>query len=244
MAAGAAITLIVCAVSYYGDAVRRLRTEIAPDGRRELLPPNSPERWWAFGALSKSDFRFSESKPGAAEIEISNDVFSTVGLHYTVGLFYPGWYQLTGEVRVEGAEPAPATAQLTVATSHWNSAEALETNITADWKKIDVYFRPSPFDSEALVTCQLGGAGRAYFRNIHLANIRGAPPANARQTDLEKAPPGLSNQHEPSRGGDIWSVIITVLLAAALAGACWERLGKNSGLSGPKEPGGRNQTTA
>ncbi|HYB92457.1 MAG TPA: hypothetical protein VEC38_15580 [Candidatus Binataceae bacterium] len=244
MAAGAALTLIVCALSYYCDPVRRSRSEVPPDGRRELVQANSLERWWAFGALSKSDFHFSKSKTGAPEIEIRNDGFSTVGLRYTAGLFYPGWYELTGEFRVEGAEPGAATAELTVATSHWMSGHVPETVITAEWKKIDLYFRPSPFDSEAVVTCQLGGAGRAYFRDVHLANIGGAPPANAPQTDLEKTPPSLSNQHEPSRGGNIWSVIITVLLAAALAGACWERLGEYSGLAGREEPGGRNQTTA
>jgi len=215
--AGLALAATISLFSYYADPLSYLRKHIPSNGRLELIERSSTAGWWESGDLSAAEINFN-NETGAIEIEIRNKPETLVGVNYTVALVLPGWYEFSGEVRAEGVDPKKAGAQLKVTTGDWGFVAAAETPTTGAWRNTDIYFRPPESDHQATVSCLLSTTGKGSFRNVKLASIRGAPPAKALIFDLGPKKLVSGKESKPAGHHRIWTVAVTVSIAAIIVG--------------------------
>ncbi len=217
------MVVIVCVLSYRSDLA--YREALSPNGEVDLLKGNLNDHWAVFGSLSATQVRFNQ-KGETAEIEIRADSPSwsevSSGVSYTIGLFYPGWYEFTAEFRGEENDFLGVGSQLEVRSDRWNFTTKAGPR-GGSWRKVDIYFRPADSDPSAEISCRFWGDAanrteRAFLRNMRVARIDGAPPPMAAQFDLQKKEEARLGRPRHRRNGSFRSVWMTLLLLGACVG--------------------------
>ncbi|MGD1029124.1 hypothetical protein [Candidatus Binatus soli] len=240
--AAAMTAAIICGLSYLAD--RPWSGKAASSSEIDLLAGNLTGQWSVYGALSATQVSFNRISDGSVEVKIHADdpSWSTVdsGVSYTAGLFFPGWYEFTGEFQAEVDNSEGIGAQLEVHSSRWRFITKAHSRRKGRGEKINVYFRPAYSDPAAKISCQFWGgtgdsAGKAVFRNMRIVRIAGAPPAKAFYVDLavqEEARLGKSWRPHKGRNALGWwmrldrfrGAGVAVLLLGMIVGISWRLL--------------------
>jgi len=140
-----------------------------------------PEHWTRTPLAPPGSLKWLRRKGDSAELEIDtgSGQFRTFYWNQTVNLSQRGWYYLRTEVKTD--KPG-VRATLKVEGAH-STGGATESN--PEWTPIEVYVKVA--GAEAVeIGCGVRGisSGRAFFRNLTLNSISGAPPSGSRQIDL------------------------------------------------------------
>jgi hypothetical protein len=96
----------------------------------------------------------------------------------------PGWYELSGEVRAEDAAPESQGAILGVRAG---AVAGAAFGRSANWENLQLYFEldsRGPVDIECRLSTSPGNQAKAFFRDLRLVKVEGAPAGNAIQIDL------------------------------------------------------------
>jgi hypothetical protein len=204
-----------------------------------------------FDHFSNSDITaFSwKGAPGTpGELTITNTQPDFARWSQTLSLT-PGWYLLSGEMRIEGAD-SDLDAQLGVDQGKTALGVSPDPQRQAQWTQSAFYFKVGAVYERVRIDCQLNSTGVASFRNLRLVRYDGPRDPATTQYDFDltwlyevslpkKKPRGLIGKkpHVPRRAskpfphlpppsnGTIWPVlaIMTSVVAVAIFG--WVRLG-------------------
>jgi hypothetical protein len=182
-----------------------------------------PDGWHPSGDADCRAFKWFHPPGAPGELRIIERSKTYAGTWSQSIALEPGWYELSGEVRAEGAAQESASALLGVRAGE--VAGAALGNFR-DWQKLEFYFKvdsPDPIDLECGLSNSPGsGRTKAFFRNLRLVKVEGVPSANATQFDLgqmrSQQPSGDERPHtEPPP--DRWASLaefVGLILAAAL----------------------------
>jgi hypothetical protein len=226
MAAIAAVGLMSCGRAPFNS--RR------PEGQQNLLRNLHSAAalfgWTSFRTSQASRVSLNDGERGGGEIEIVNPRPGAAGLRRTVPVFYEGWYQFSGEVRTQGVGAGGLGAQLRIATEYGTLLPTPELHGTSGWRSIKIYYRPGRHDNLVSVICQLGGvkrpsAGKAWFRNLRTARMRGAPPPTAAMFSGDTLELDTAAMIKPPRsGGSAVSLLLLLFGCGATAALGWRLL--------------------
>ena len=123
-----------------------------------------------------------EVAPLALEIGTANSAPRFTRWSQTVNLAEAGWYRIRVEARTETPR---AEAIIEVKGPH---GSAFVPERSADWTAIDAYFRIVNLNEPVRISCGVIGArgGRAFFRELALNRIFGAPPRGSLVLDIDE----------------------------------------------------------
>jgi hypothetical protein len=173
---------------------------------------------------------------GLAELQITSNGGDTAEWSQTLSLT-PGWYHLSGELMTERIErrslPPVMGIRVRGHAYGWTPAD------TSTWQQGDFYFRTGAPQADVTVACQFGPPGTAHFRRLRLTRESSAPPAEARQVDLEKegtkvarldrrfSKPKSRIRYDPPVGSR-WTIFALMFALVAISWWGWIALGENS----------------
>jgi hypothetical protein len=174
---------------------------------------------WQRASADPGELRLTSSEPNVA------DWSQTLALS-------PGWYYLSGEMRMPGIAVSYSGATIGIqVTAHTFSVSWLGAGTTADWRKGGLYFKVGGSGRNVQVICRLEGTGAALFRLIRLARVPDAPAIAAR-VDLDSVqdqPEIVSSSVKPRPfappRGRGWTIVATILLLSGIAIWGWTALG-------------------
>jgi hypothetical protein len=239
VAAAAVTAVLICVVSYVAE--RTYGEQFASGSQIDILQGNLTDKWSLFGALSATEVHMTSIDDGVVAVEISANSSSwsdeSTGVSYMVGLYSPGWYEVTGEFQSEAINSKGIGAQLEVHSGRWRFLKKADPARERDWQKIDVYFLPSVTYPGAEILCRFWSTsgdrvGKVLLRNVHIVKIAGAPPEKAIQFNLEKQEEARLGRTRRRFGGG--AVVgrrmrlgrfrgagVAILFLCILIGICW-----------------------
>jgi hypothetical protein len=142
-----------------------------------------PANWDISPGAPAGSYGWSHDRGGQPALEIG-----TSGLHrnnywsQTISTGEAGWYRLRVDIKTEGTG---TEAVIEVSSQH---GKALASAGYAQWSPFDAYFKVvSPNQTLVIEFGARGQSGRAFFRDISLNRIFGAPPKAARVVDIGTA---------------------------------------------------------
>ncbi len=155
------------------------------NGDLSLGSAEMPDHWTITPGAPPGSFRWSHIQGASATLEIANinQQFGDIYWRQTVKLVQPGWYYLRADVKTEN----PSTG---AAIRIWGShPRAVRIQSNQNWAPIEVYFKVSEPSEVVQIGCGVRAipAGRAFFRNLTLRRISGAPPLDSRQLEITPA---------------------------------------------------------
>ena len=149
----------------------------------------APADWYALSSdrkLSKFSWTYTPAEGGALGISNLNPNYAS--WHQAL-ILRPGIYEISAEVRVEGAQPHAGGANIAVST--YDGIRLISTHLhgTAGWQKLSFFLKEDRWGDSTELLCQLGVAGfpdtgRASFRNIKVIAVASPPLGRARGFDL------------------------------------------------------------
>ncbi len=162
----------------------------------------TPAHWTMTPGAPQGSFGWSHSQ-GAPTLEISTvkAYFRDVYYHHTLTLAQPGWYHLRAEVKTEDSSTTAAMiwgttqAAIRISGAHW-MAVAMQSN--RNWAPMEAFFKVGDANETVQIGCGLRAmsAGRAFFRNLTLSRISGAPPPGSRQLEISHLTDRASSEME------------------------------------------------
>ncbi len=140
-----------------------------------------PEHWSPTPLAPPGSFAWLHppGEPSTLEVYTEKGQFRTYYWTQTVTLAQTGWYHLRTEVKTDN--PGVRATLKVEGANAVGGATASNSN----WTPLEVYFKA--VGSEAVqIGCGVRGisAGRAFFRNLILNGVAGAPPSGTSQIDL------------------------------------------------------------
>ena len=142
----------------------------------------TPEHWaMTPGAPpSLSGWSHSEGEPAALEVTSVGFLSHNFFWSQTASLERAGWYRLRARVKTEGPE-IQAVIQV------WGDHGAASALLSGEnWRLFEIYFKVANPNEAVGIGCGVRGArgGRAFFRDLALSRIVGAPPNDSRRLDI------------------------------------------------------------
>ena len=225
-----ALTLALCVSSARADENILLNGDFA-EGTK-----GKPSHWVGQTITPTSEmFSWVHPSGGPGELRISESVTSFAQWSQATRLT-PGWYYLSGEMRVEGIDPRTGSAMIGLCLRGRTFALPQAAVESSGWRAGGMYFKVGDEAYDAQVVCALAGTpGRAFFRKIRLTRLT-APPRQAITVDLDaifrrRARLEAIREHRfapkpfSTPRGSRWTVVATMMLLAAIALSGWVALG-------------------
>ncbi len=193
---------------------------------------NTPNHWRT-ESLAHDARTFSwVRKPGdRSELRITNTRPEFAQWVQTVRLD-PGWYFLSGEMRIEGIDPQTGSGMIGLYVNRRWFGLSQKPGTSSDWIAGGLYFKVGDPGYSVEIVCQLqGSSGTALFRRIRLTTAS-EPPRTVAQVDLEAVfKTRLLREMRPipkpfeKPTGSLWTYPTTMLLFAMVALSGWLTLG-------------------
>jgi hypothetical protein len=225
----AAVSLLSCLHDPCGKVRRGSEQDLLQSRHPATQPePGFPPGWKSFGASHTSRVSVSNRERNGPEIEISNVQPGAAGLRRLLPVIYQEWHVFSAEIRTDGVGEDGLGAQLRIATMHGALLPTPELHGTSGWRTIEIYYYPGRRDDLVSVACQLGGSkrrsvGKAYFRNLRMAHLRGAPPPTAARFNLDTLELDTATI-KPPRSGGTWLGPFSLLSCCGIIAALGWRL--------------------
>lgn len=173
---------------------------------------NAPNDWYALSSDKKlSTFSWTKTPGDGGVLGIANLNRNFASWHQAL-ILQPGLYQISAEVRVEGAEPRSGGANIAVQTYDGIRLISDHLHGTADWQKVSFLLKEDRWGDTTQLLCQLGIAGypdtgRAWFRNIHVLALARPPFTRERAYDLSAIREHYKDQLLPVDGSEALRVV-------------------------------------
>jgi hypothetical protein len=159
----------------------------------------------------------------------------------------PGWYFLSGEMRIEGVDPQTGGGMIGVHVNGRGFGLSQNTGMSSDWIAGGLYFKVGDPGYSVEIVCQLqGSSGTVLFRHIRLTTAS-EPPRSAMQVDLDsvfKARVLREKRSIPKPfekpTGSLWTYPATMLVFAAIALSGWLILRSTKSGVPDRSDGGQN----
>jgi hypothetical protein len=204
--------------------------------RIDPLSGNLKQRWRVSEDLSATQVKFNRIGADAADLEIhgadSSRSETDSGVSYTSGLFSPGWYEFTTELRTNGRVAKGGGARVELSSDRWRFVSRGQRFGQGDWRRIAIYFRPADYNPMVEISCRFVGVSphstaSALLRNMRLVKIAGMPPRGKPRFNMEKKEEArFRTRRGRSRGsGGFGGVALIAVLLGSSAGVCWRLLG-------------------
>ena len=183
------VGLVLCSSWLSGPTCAFAQANLVKNGDLAAGFDAAPAHWYALSSdrkLSKFSWTYTPAAGGVLGINNLNPNYSS--WHQAL-ILRPGLYEISAEVRVEGAQPRAGGA--TVAVSAYDGIKFMSEHLhgTTDWKKVSFLLKEDRWGDTTELLCQLGvegipDTGRASFRNIKVIAVVGPPPFRARGFDV------------------------------------------------------------
>ena len=183
------IILLICAIWLCGPVRASAETNLARNGDLFAGAGNAPNGWYAISSDKKlTTFSWTKTPSEGGALGIVNQGRTFAGWHQAL-MLPPGVYEVSAEVRLDGAQPSGGGANIAV-QSYDGLLVSESLHDTSDWRKISFLLNEPRWGDTTQLLCQLGmpgnpDAGRASFRNIKVIAIANPPPGGARSYDLD-----------------------------------------------------------
>ena len=148
---------------------------------------DTPEHWGMTPGAPPGSLRWSHiQNTPTLEVATVKAYYGDLYYHQTVNLAQPGWYYLRAEVKTEDSRAAiiwgVTKAAIRIRGPRWVTI-AIQSD--RDWAPMEAFFKVDNAEP-VQIACGLRAmsAGRAFFRNLTLRRISGAPPPGSRQLEL------------------------------------------------------------
>jgi hypothetical protein len=184
-----AIILLTSAIWLCGPGCAWGETNLAKNGDLSAGIGNAPSDWYALSSDKKlSAFSWTKTPGDGGVLNISNLNQNFASWHQAL-MLQPGVYEVSAEVRVEGAQPRGSGANIAVQTYDGIRLISEHLHGASDWRKISFLLKEDRWGDTTQLLCQLGIAGypdtgRASFRNIKVISVANPPHRRARGYDL------------------------------------------------------------
>jgi len=213
------IIVLICAIWLCGPVCASAETNLIKNGDLSAGAGNAPVDWYALSSDKKlTTFSWTKTSAEGGALAIVNTGPSFAGWHQAL-MLQPGIYEISAEVRVNGAQPSGGGANIAVQSyDGLIIAESLHGN--SDWRKISFLLNEPRWGDTTQLLCQLGmpanpDTGRASFRNIKVIAIANPPAERARSYDLDAI--HVHHEAHPLQiGGDPYLRVIGILGGLAL----------------------------
>ena len=193
---------------------------------------NRPDHWRTESlAHDARTFSWVRKPGGPSELRITNARSDFAQWVQTVRLD-PGWYFLSGEMRIEGVDPQTGSGMIGVYVNGRGFGLSQNTRMSSDWIAGGLYFKVGDPGYSVEIVCQLqGSSGTVLFRHIRLTTAS-EPPRSAMQVDLDSVLKARVLREKRSipkpfekPTGSLWTYPATMLVFAAIALSGWLILG-------------------
>jgi Gpi18-like mannosyltransferase len=186
----AVAALATCALWLWGPICALAETNLVKNGDLAAGFDGAPADWYALSSdkkLSRFSWTYTPAEGGALGISNLNPNYAS--WHQAL-ILRPGIYEISAEVRVEGAQPHAGGANVAVTT--YDGIKLISTHLhgTTGWQKLSFFLKEDRWGDSTELLCQLGAAdfpdtGRASFRNIKVIAV--ASPAVSRASGFDAA---------------------------------------------------------
>ena len=176
----AVAALATCALWLWEPICALAETNLVKNGDLAAGFDGAPADWYALSSdkkLSRFSWTYTPAEGGALGISNLNPNYAS--WHQAL-ILRPGIYEISAEVRVEGAQPHAGGANVAVST--YDGIKLISTHLhgTTGWQKLSFFLKEDRWGDSTELLCQLGAAdfpdtGRASFRNIKVIAV--ASPA-------------------------------------------------------------------
>lgn len=185
----AVVALAMCASWLCGPICAFAETNLVKNGDLTAGFDGAPADWYALSSdrkLSKFSWTYTPAEGGALGISNLNQNYAS--WHQAL-ILRPGIYEISADVRVEGAQPHAGGANVAIST--YDGIRLISTHLhgTRGWQKLSFFLKEDRWGDSTELLCQLGVAGfpdtgRASFRNIKVIAVTSPPSRSARGFDL------------------------------------------------------------
>jgi len=185
----AVAALAMCASWLWRPIYANAQTNLVNNGELAAGFDGAPADWYALSSdrkLSKFSWTYTAAEGGALGISNLNPNYAS--WHQAL-ILRPGIYEISAEVRVEGALPRAGGANIAVST--YDGIKLISTHLhgTTGWQKLSFFLKEDRWGDSTELLCQLGAegfpdAGRASFRNIKVAAVARPQSRGVRAFDL------------------------------------------------------------
>ncbi len=185
----AVAALAMCASWLWRPICANAQTNLVKNGELAAGFDGAPADWYALSSdrkLSKFSWTYTPAEGGALGISNLNPNYAS--WHQAL-ILRPGIYEISAEVRVEGALPRAGGANIAVST--YDGIKLISTHLhgTTGWQKLSFFLKEDRWGDSTELLCQLGAegfpdTGRASFRNIKVAAVARPQSRGVRAFDL------------------------------------------------------------
>jgi len=195
----AVFALALCALSLCAPFSARAETNLAKNGDLSAGSGNAPNDWYALSSDKKlTTFSWTKTPGDGGVLGISNLNQNFANWHQAL-ILAPGLYEISAEVRVEGAQPRGSGANLAIQTYDGIRLISKHLHGTTEWQKLSFFLKEDRWGDTTQLLCQLGidgypDTGIASFRNIKVLAVAGPPPRHAAGYDLAAVREHYKNQ--------------------------------------------------
>jgi len=183
------LILLIYALCLCAPICARAETNLVKNGDLSAGSRNAPNDWYALSSDKKlTTFSWTKTPGDGGVLGINNLNQNFASWHQAL-ILAPGLYEISAEVRVDGAQPKGSGANLAIQTYDGIRLISKHLHGTTDWQKLSFLLREDRWGDTTQLLCQLGIAGYpdtgiASFRNIKVTTFAGQPPRHAFGYDL------------------------------------------------------------
>ncbi len=185
----AVAALALCASWLCGPICAFAETNLVKNGDLAAGFGGAPADWYALShdrKLGKFSWTYTPGEGGV--LGIANLSRNYASWHQAL-MLRPGIYQVSAEVRVEGAMEHEGGANIAISTYDGIVLVSKHLQGTANWQTLSFFLQEDRWGDVTELLCQLGvsgngDTGRASFRNIKVIAVASMPPAGADSFDL------------------------------------------------------------
>ena len=180
---------MTCALSLCAPICARAETNLAKNGDLSAGTGNAPNDWYALSSDKKlTTFSWTKT-PGDGGVLAINNLNQNIASWHQALILAPGLYEISAEVRVEGAQPRGSGANIAIQTYDGIRLISKHLHGTTQWQKLSFLLKEDRWGDTTQLLCQLGidgypDTGVASFRNIKVIAVAGPPPKHAAGYDL------------------------------------------------------------
>jgi Gpi18-like mannosyltransferase len=177
--APAIILILICALCAPISA--RAETNLAKNGDLANGSGSAPNDWYALSSDKKlTTFSWTKTPGDGGVLGINNNLNQNFASWHQALILSPGVYEISAEVRVEGAQPLGSGANLAIQTYDGIRLISKHLHGTTEWQRLSFFLREDRWGDTTQLLCQLGIAGfpdtgNASFRNIKVIALANSP---------------------------------------------------------------------
>jgi hypothetical protein len=171
---------LLCLIVLYAISALAAQPNLLRNGDLNAGSADAPENWSRSHLAPPGTLKWSrrtDAEPARLEVDTTGGQFDTFFWKQKV-ILSNGWYHLRAETETDNPG---VRAALSVA----GARSVGGTTASGAWSPIEIYFKAAASEP-VRIECGVRGsrAGRAFFRDLTLNRISGAPPSGASQIDL------------------------------------------------------------